>query len=116
MAVTGTKVHAVWEDVRSGNPEIFYKRNPTGNIGVEETAGVRGQGLGIRITARPNPFTSFARVVGGEREDFALYDVSGRHVGVYKGDRIGEGLAPGVYFLQGEADRFSRPLKVVKMR
>ena len=116
VAVTGTKVHAVWEDVRSGNPEIFYKRNPTGNIGVEETAGVRGQGLGIRITARPNPFTSFARVAGGERENFILYDVSGRQVGVYKGDRIGEGLAPGVYFLQREADRFSRPLKVVKMR
>jgi hypothetical protein len=83
--------------------------------GVEETAGVRDQGLGIRLKATPNPFTSFATLPGHEAERFALYDVSGRKVGTYRGDRVGEGLAPGVYFLRpvsGDA----KPLRIVKVR
>jgi hypothetical protein len=69
--------------------------------------------------AFPNPFTSFASVPGHASEHFTLYDISGRKVGIYKGDRIGEGLSPGVYFLcpdtrnpQPEA----RILRIVKVR
>jgi hypothetical protein len=81
----------------------------------EETAGVRGQGLGIRMTARPNPFVSFATVPGQEGKRFEMYDVLGRKVGVYTGDRVGGNLGPGVYFLRPE-DRSSKPLRVVKVR
>jgi len=83
--------------------------------GVEETAGVRGQGLGIRVTAKPNPFTSFATIPGHEAERFSLYDVSGRKVGTCRGDRVGEGLAPGVYFLRS-SDNKDKPLRIVKVR
>ena len=55
---------------------------------------------GERLRATPNPFTSFATLPGHEAERFSLYDVSGRMVGNYKGDRVGEGLAAGVYFLK----------------
>ncbi len=117
VAASGTKVHAVWEDVRSGNPEIFYKRNPTGNIGVEEEMQNANHKLQIaKLQITPNPFANFTTVNGHEGERFSLFDVSGRKVGTYWGGRVGEGLAPGVYFLQGEADRFSRPLKVIKTR
>jgi hypothetical protein len=100
-----------------GNSYQVYliKTDANGSSGVEETAGVRDQGLGIRLTAKPNPFTSFATVPGHSTEFFSLYDISGRKVGVYKGDRIGEGLAPGVYFvraLEGKA----KPVRVVKVR
>jgi hypothetical protein len=88
----------------------------TALTGVEETAGVRDQGLGIRVTATPNPFASFARVPGHEGERFSLYDVSGRRVGTYKGDRIGEGLAPGVYFLKGTGLGNVAPVRIVKVR
>lgn len=88
----------------------------TALTGVEEMAGVRGQGLGIRLKAKPNPFVSFARVPGHENERFALYDVSGRRVGTYQGDRIGEGLAPGVYFLKGTGSAGSTPVRIVKVR
>jgi photosystem II stability/assembly factor-like uncharacterized protein len=64
---------------------------------------------------RPNPFTSFATLPGHEAERFSLYDVSGRKVGTYRGDRVGEGLAPGVYFVcQGTACR--APTRIVKVR
>jgi hypothetical protein len=81
----------------------------------EERAGTRDQGLGIRVTARPNPLTSFAIVPGHEAERFALYDVSGRKVGTFKGNRIGEGLSAGVYFVRSE-NQSARPLRIVKVR
>ena len=53
-----------------------------------------------QLKATPNPFTSFATLPGHEAERFSLYDISGRRVGIFRGDRVGEGLAPGVYFLK----------------
>jgi hypothetical protein len=82
-----------------GDSGIILKTTD-GGVGVENG---RDQGLGIRdqgYRATPNPFTSFATVPGHEAERFSLYDVSGRRVGTYRGDRVGEGLAPGVYFLK----------------
>ena len=63
----------------------------------------------------PNPFISFATVPGHDKETFVLYDVSGRKVGVYKGDRIGSGLSAGIYFLKPEG-MDAKPLRVVKLR
>jgi len=68
-----------------------------------------------RLTVSPNPFTSFTLVPGRESERFALYDISGRRVGTYRGDRIGEGLAPGVYFIRSSGQN-GKPLRVVKVR
>ena len=82
---------------------------------MEEQSGqgpaVRGKGY----TATPNPFIAFAAIPGHYPESFALYDISGRRVGTYKGDRVGEGLAPGVYFLR-PLNGDSRPVRVVKLR
>jgi hypothetical protein len=69
--------------------------------------------LPYRVT--PNPFLSFASVPGHEAESFSLYDVSGRKLGVYKGDRIGIGLSAGVYFLKPEGQD-AKPLRIVKLR
>jgi hypothetical protein len=85
------------------------------STGVEETAEGRGQRLEDRITAKPNPFTSFATLPGHEAERFSLYDISGRKVGTYKGNRVGEGLAPGVYFLRQEG-KDAVSLRIVKIR
>jgi hypothetical protein len=107
-------VHVVWTDGRVRNPEIYYKRNPTGNSGTE-TGEERDQRLGVSIKATPNPFSSFATVPGYETERFALYDIAGRRVGTYKGERIGMDLRPGVYFiraLEGKAGL----ARIVKIR
>jgi photosystem II stability/assembly factor-like uncharacterized protein len=68
-----------------------------------------------RLTVLPNPFVSFATLPGHEAERFSLYDVSGRKVGTNRGDRVGEGLAPGVYFLRS-SDNQGKPLRIVKVR
>jgi hypothetical protein len=82
---------------------------------VEETPEVRGQRVEVRIAATPNPFASFATVPSHEWDHFSLYDISGRKVGTYRGDRVGEGLAPGIYFLRPEQGD-ARPVRVVKVR
>lgn len=48
-------VHAVWYDGRDGNHEIYYKRNPTGNVAVGEP-GLRGPCGILRVS--PNPLTT----------------------------------------------------------
>jgi hypothetical protein len=116
VAVSGMIVHVLWADLRPGNSEIFYKRNPTGNPSGIETGSEPGKETREpSLKVFPNPFTSFARISGREQEDFALYDVSGRQVGTYKGSRVGEGLSPGVYFLK-PVDGDSKPLRIVKVR
>ena len=50
-----------------------------------------------------------------EAERFSVYDISGRRDGTYRGDRIGEELKAGVYFLRPlKGD--SRPVRIVKVR
>jgi photosystem II stability/assembly factor-like uncharacterized protein len=78
---------------------------------VRPLAGLTGKGL----KATPNPFVSYATLPGHEADRFALYDISGRRVGVYRGDRVGEGLSAGVYFLRTEKGE-RKPLRIVKVR
>lgn len=82
--------------------------------GVENQGGRSpSEGLALRLT--PNPFSSFATLPGHESERFSLYDVTGRKVGTYKGDRIGFNLSVGVYFLRPE-NGSAKPLRIVKVR
>jgi len=113
----GGYIIAGYTMIASCNTDVYLiKTDSLGrSTGVEETAEVRGQRLEVRITATPNPFASFARVPGHERERFALYDIAGRKVGTYRGDRIGEGLGAGVYFLAPEG-KDAKPLRIVKLR
>jgi hypothetical protein len=92
----------------------LVKTDANGNVGVEETGGSRQKAVGS-VTATPNPFTSFATLPGHEAERFSLYDVSGRRVGTYRGDRVGEGLKAGVYFLRPK-DGSTPPVRIVKVR
>ena len=104
----------VWAVGDSG--EILYKFILS--VGAEEESS-NGWGKlsagGEPRTAHPNPFTSFTTLPGHEADRFTLYDISGRRVGVYKGDRIGEGLRAGVYFVRAEGGG-AKPVRVVKVR
>jgi hypothetical protein len=98
-----------------GTQVYLIKTDANGYVGTEENYGFDGgpRFQGVKIT--PNPFISYTRVPGHEAERFSIYDISGRKVGTYKGDRIGEGLSAGVYFLRPESGE-ARPLRIVKIR
>jgi hypothetical protein len=89
-----------------------YFQTPSG---VEENKEVRSLKVEVRLKVAPNPFASFAVIPGHEAERFALYDITGRMVGAFRGDRIGEGLKAGVYFLRPEGSE-GKPLRVIKLR
>jgi hypothetical protein len=100
----------------AGGYDVYLiKTDANGNVGVENNPALRLTPYAARLTICPNPFRSFASVPGHSSERFALYGISGRKVGVYKGDRIGEGLSSGVYFLRPEG-KDAKPLRVVKVR
>jgi len=98
----------------AGNLMVYplYRMNSTS--GVEERI-VASSSIRLAVRPVPNPFVSYATVPGRETEEFNLYDVSGRKVGTYRGDKIGSDLATGVYFLK-VASGDSRPVRIVKVR
>lgn len=52
VAVSGQVVHVLWQDMRDGNWEIYYERNPTGNpVGIADHSDNPAQQLSIY----PNP-------------------------------------------------------------
>jgi hypothetical protein len=67
----------------------------------------------LRIVS--TPFSSFVVARGHEKEFFALYNVSGRRVGTYKGEKIGEGLPAGIYYLRPVSGNL-KPVRFVKQK
>jgi len=99
----------------AGGSDVFLiKTDANGNVGIE--GGQGGKGLRDQgYTVTPNPFTSFATLPGHEAEGFILYDISGRRVGTYPGNRIGPGLSTGIYFLRPE-NGSGKTQRIVKLR
>jgi hypothetical protein len=107
------------ESFGNGRQVYLIKTDANGNVGVGEGTEVRGKRLEVRLTAKPNPFTSFATLSGHEAERFSLYDISGRLVGYYKGDRVGWDVSPGIYFLRLytlHPTPYTQLLRIVKIR
>jgi hypothetical protein len=96
-------------------PDTTCEYNPLYLWGAEEQVKGTPRACLGRGSTVPNPFVSFATLPGFEKEHFALYDISGRQVGTYRGDRIGHDLVPGVYFLMAK-ERTGITAKVVKVR
>jgi hypothetical protein len=61
VAVSGPVIHVVWFDLRDGNEEIYYKRNPTGGfpVGIDnDLAGTSGK----QISVYPNPASTHIHI------------------------------------------------------
>jgi hypothetical protein len=102
-------------DYGNGWQVYLIKTDADGNTGIEDDNYSWHPPYTPHPLVLPNPFTSFTTVIGYEKERFILYDISGRQVGSYSGDKIGFGLSAGVYFLKPENLSLD-PIRVVKVR
>lgn len=116
IAISGSNVHVVWSDARDDpRYEVYYKRNPTGNIGIVEKANVKCEKSKVDLEATPNPFTYHTTIPGYKSEKFVVYDITGNVVNYCSGNQIGIGLPAGIYFVMPE-DRSAPPVRVVKVK
>ncbi|MCK9400047.1 MAG: exo-alpha-sialidase [Bacteroidales bacterium] len=106
IAVSGSQLNVMWYDSRDGNYEIYYKRDPTGNlvVGIDDMAIVKSEKC---ITVFPNP--ARRQLTVGSRQlavRITIVDLYGREMKEfgdissfpYQAD-ISE-LRPGIYLLK----------------
>jgi hypothetical protein len=126
VAVSSPYVHAVWHDSRDGNWEIYYKRNPTGNVGImelEKTIASQSRTFSVPAFFSNQITLRFDRALEGPLK-IALYDICG--VSMFSETyalvpcllRIGDPrilrLAPGIYFLCVDVDERTETQKIIK--
>jgi hypothetical protein len=114
---TKTKTaYVIWADERfSRYAGDIYSARGVLSSGVADYSSHSLFASRSHLRIQPNPFSSFTTIHGHEKESFTLYDISGRKVGIYKGDKIGWDVSPGVYFLRSEKGD-PRPVRIVKLR
>jgi hypothetical protein len=111
IALSSSNVHVLWMDERDGNKEIYYKRNPNGNVGINNISNEipATYSLGQNY---PNPFNPTTKIKFDVARisdvKIAVYDVMGREVqtlvneslkpGTYETTFAGSQLTSGVYF------------------
>lgn len=116
MAISDTIRHLTFGN--GNNTEgraIYYTRNSFPQLGVGSELGQAPLRLRMHYKAIPNPFISFTTIQGYENTRFALYDITGKKAGTFRGDKIGDGLPPGIYFLK-PVDGENCTARIVKVK
>ncbi len=115
QTIDGGYIIAGYTATYGNNGDVYLiKTDRSGNVINETTVGDKRIAPG-GMNIIPNPFSSFARAVSHERERFDAFDICGRWVGSYRGDRIAYDLPPGVFFVLYENVE-STPARIVKVR
>jgi hypothetical protein len=136
--MSGASVHVVWHDVRDGNAEMYYKRNPTGNpTNVGNITSEFPTEFELEQNY-PNPFNpstmiSYQLPVSGFVK-LKVYDILGKEVttlvneekptGSYEVEFSADGLTSGIYFYEltagnpstGSGQVFTETKKMILMK
>lgn len=130
VSTSGSVVHIVWWDERDGNPEIYYKLNPTGNVtGIENISSELPKEYSLEQNY-PNPFNPATKISYHiSKSDFVslkIYDVLGNEVatltdeykpaGTYEIKFDAKNLSSGIYFYKLNSGSLSQINKMVLMK
>ena len=130
VALSGLVVHVVWNDERDGNPEIYYKRNPTGNpTGIQNINSEIPKEYKLEQNY-PNPFNPKTNIRFDLSKNcmvkLVVFDALGREVetlvneslkpGTYEVDWDGGNYTSGVYFYKFETVGFSETKGMVLVK
>jgi hypothetical protein len=134
VASSGSGVHVVWQDFRDGNWEIYYKRDPNGNVtGIENTNSELPTAFKLEQNY-PNPFNP-SSIIGyrlsiNSMVTLKVYDLIGREVvtlvneekqaGSYEAEfqsAVGNHqLASGIYYYQLRAGDYVETKKMILIK
>jgi hypothetical protein len=135
MYVYGSAVHTIWTDERDGNREIYYKRDPSGNLSGLITLGTEIP-PGFSLSQNyPNPFNPSTKikfnipVASVRRTDIVsliIYDILGKQIktlvnqqlspGIYEVDFEGSDLSTGIYYYRLTAGNFIETKKMILVK
>lgn len=132
VCLSGNAVNVLWYDGRSGNNEIYYKRNPTGNpTGVELISSE----IPVKFSLSqnyPNPFNPKTKIrfeissSSSAHTYLSVYDMLGREIatlvneelepGTYEVNWNASDFPSGVYFYSLSAGEFSETRKMILLK
>jgi hypothetical protein len=138
VSASGSGVHVLWTDNRDGNYEIYYKRDPTGNVTGIENIGLKLPEDFSLAQNYPNPFNPVTNIryaiLQPGNVTLKVYDILGNEVAVlvdeynpagnYKvefqsaaGGSVGSfQLASGIYFYRLQAGSFIETKKMILLK
>jgi len=104
ISVSNSTVNILWTDLRHGNEEIYYKKNPTGNpIGIITISNEVPTNFRLQQNY-PNPFNPVTNIKFDlpKREfvKLVINDITGKEVALL----VNEELDPGVYSVNWNAE------------
>lgn len=130
VLVSGSVVHVVWQDSRDGNYEIYYKRDPTGNV-----TGIGNIGSEIPKEFKleqnyPNPFNPSTTIQFSlPRSEFVtlrVFNILGEQIatlvsqnvsaGTHQAEWNAESVSSGVYFYRLQTGSFTQTRKLLLLR
>lgn len=123
-------LHLIWTDSKDGNPEIYYKRNPTGNVLGLETINSNIPSEFMLEQNFPNPFNPVTKIKfqipKSGYVSLEIYDALGRNVttlvnenlnpGIYEAEWNAVNQPSGIYFYKLVTSEFSEVKKMVLVK
>lgn len=135
VAVSDSQVNVVWYDARDGNEEIYFKRNPTANPGVNENLPGDISTSNPSLKVSPNPMYERATInyIIPEQKTFSLgiYNCSGQLLRkIFEGkqspgnftfiwdgtDNHGNVVSSGIYFCTLKSKKYCITKKIPLIR
>ena len=129
VSISGSAVNIVWIDKRNGNNEIYFKRNPTGNVGIKNISSEIPEKFELGQNY-PNPFNSMTNVkfqmLNAENAKILVFDLLGQEVAILVNERLESGtyevrfhsgdLPSGIYFYQLKTENFIETKKLIILK
>ncbi len=128
--VSSAGIHCLWRDFRDGNWEVYYKRNPTGNL--VNVVSISGETPSVYSLKQnfPNPFNPVTNIVFelpvSSQVRLSVFDITGREVevitnellsaGSYKMDLNASSYPSGVYFYRLKTKDYTETRKMILVK
>lgn len=116
ITAVDSMLHVVWKDGRAGNDEIYYKRNPTGNPGIEEhVETLKAAQYFYAATLFKDKIEIYFTQASMDELNYVFYDVCGTVIlekthnhtplKLVIDDKIIQRLPTGIYYFSAVSDR-----------